>query len=86
MPMENRGVTACWPPYNHQYGQHQPALIDVVPTLHDHPVESHTAIGRRCHEVFVIKSADCSEHGCQYDAQYPSVVFKINALFLSAAT
>lgn len=73
------------PIYNKEYDCHEKALIDVVPTLHNHAVEPYPTLADGCHEVSVVESADGAEDALQHNKEYPFVVAEVDAFALSAA-
>ena len=77
--MERRTVLPLGPPQEHQHSSHQEKLIDIVPCLHHHVVETS-------HQVFVIQSAHRSQHGGQHHKPNPLVVLEVNAFLLSRTT
>ena len=85
MPMEWSGVLLVWPPDHQQHSSHQEALVDVVPTLYDHSIQSHATIFWWSHQIFVVKTTHRTEYGSQNDEVNPLVVLEVDALFLSAA-
>ena len=85
VPMEWGGVLLRRPPYHQEHRSHQEALVDVVPTLHDHAVQTYATILRWCHQILIVKTADGSEHGGKYDEVDPLVVLEVDALLLAAA-
>lgn len=85
MPAEGRSGVALGIPQNEHHNEHHEALIDVVPALHHHTVEPHSTFILRCHEVFVVESADSTEHSGKDDEIYPLVVFEVDALLLAAS-
>lgn len=85
VPMEWSGVFLCWPPDHQEHGSHEEALVDIVPALYDHSIQSHTAILRWSHQILVVETTHGTEHGSQYDEVDPLVVLEVDALLLSAA-
>ena len=85
MPMEWGGVLLGRPPYHQEHRTHEEALVDVIPALNYHSVQSHTAILGWSHQILIVESAHRSEHGSQHDEVDPLVVLEVDALLLSAA-
>ena len=85
MPMEWGGVLLGRPPYHQEHGSHEEALVDVVPALHDHSIQSYTTILGWSHQILVVETAYCTENGSQHDEVNPLVVLEVDALLLSAA-
>ena len=85
MPAEGRSGVALGIPQHKHHNEHHEALIDVVPALHHHTVEPYSTFILRCHEVFVVESADSTEHSGKDDEIYPLVVFEVDALLLAAS-
>ena len=44
VPMEWGGVLLRWPPDHQEHGSHEEALVDIVPALYDHSIQSYTTI------------------------------------------
>ena len=85
VPMEQR-LPATGPPEEHQHAEHHEALVDVIPALHHHPVESYPALFHWRHQVLVVQSANSTQQGCQHNEVYPVVMLEIYPFFLPAAT
>ena len=85
VPMEWSGVLLRWPPDHQEHGSHEEALVDIVPALYDHSIQSHTAILRWSHQILVVETTHGTEHGSQYDEVDPLVVLEVDALILYAA-
>ena len=66
-------------------GGHHYGLVEVVPSLNEEAVEAGTALRNRSHQEFVVEAAGRTEHGCQYEQEYPAVVAEADALFLATA-
>ena len=86
VPAERSCLTSLWQPQHQQHDSHHEALVDIVPALHHHAVQSHTSTGRRSHEVFVVKTADCPQQRGEHDEINPTVVLEVDAFFLAATT
>ena len=54
MPMEWGGVLLGRPPYHQEHGSHEEALVDVVPALHDHSIQSYTTILGWSHQILIV--------------------------------
>ena len=85
VPLEWGGALACGIPKEKQHDKHHAQLVDVVPGLDCHLVQSDTS-GRWCrHEVFVVESAACTEHVAQKHEYNPFVMAEIDAFFFPTA-
>ena len=54
MPMEWGGVLLGRPPYHQEHGSHEEALVDIVPALYDHSIQSHTTILGWSHQILIV--------------------------------
>jgi len=68
-------------PQDKEHDEHHEELVDVVPRLNGHLVESHSS-RRWSHEITVVESADGSEHIGEDDEGNPFVVTEVDAFFL----
>ena len=65
IPTKGCGTMMTRPPQQQQHDAHHATLVDVVPALHQHPVDTDAAVVGSCHEIFVVKGADGTQQRCQ---------------------
>ena len=85
IPSKRCGAMTVGIPQEDEHEEHHEELVDVVPSLYGHLVESHTC-GCRGHKVTIIEAADGSENVCEDDKSDPFVMFEVDSFFLAAST
>ena len=83
-PVERCCFRMFWPPEEPQHQTHHGTLVNIIPRLHHHAVESYAPTLYRRHQVFVIESAQRPKGCSAHNHIDPVVVLEIDALFLSA--
>ena len=84
VPVEWGGTVFLRPPDHEHHRSHEEELVDIVPALYNHSVQSYATILWGSHEIFVIKTADSSQYGSQDDEVDPLVMLEVDSFFLSA--
>ena len=75
----------CRPPQKKQHEGHHAQLVDIVPRLYSHLVQSYTTSRRWCHQEFVVESGNGAQDIAEQHKDNPFVVLKVDTFFLSAS-
>ena len=71
------------PPQQPQHHAHHRALVNVIPRLHHHTIQSNTPVLHGRHQILVIESAHGSQQRRSHNHIDPVVVLEVDTLLLA---